>query len=360
MVGLRLSGIAVVSNLSLPYSLADTDATWNIWRVINNVPTNLTNFVVGDGVLAYSEKWNPVVSPDGTTIVWTTLNGDTLEYELWTCPGTGGTPVSIRLGSTESLNHPYWAPDSSHFIYTEGVSGDNGGDIRRMDPDGTNDTLVLNSGTNFFYRPQYNNDGSLIVFARRVAPSTYTLRVCEDDGTNDTLVASLVNYAADGSQFSFANTSNRIAYWGGFNGVTRGECYTIDPDGTDSIQISTPNSKIWRISKYSWLPDDSLILGIGLLPSPAHPTSDEYRPVSFAPASATVTVINEAHQAGAYLSRRCAYYWEGRFYFLEEAGANPILLVSILPDGTDYRVEQDASAAPVSNAFGPGAGPEYI
>jgi len=327
----------------LPYVVWDDAFLYNIWRIFEGNPTNITQLISPEADDSIS---NPVISPDGTMVAYCQNNGPSFgEATMYVISALGGTPVQLDAVTGSEVLHPYWRPDSGKIVYTIGdAAGHFHGDgIWEINPDGTgkNQLLASAGGGDGFVRPQYNRDGSLIAFMRADFDPTQTspeLWVMNADGTGDALVVAMGVLNQECSQFAFANTSDRIAYETGGTG----DVFTIDPDGTDQVEISD-GSEQWFVTKYSWAPDDSYLIG-GRFRQPAR----------FDLAGGVTDLGVEISTSD--IGRRGHYLWEGRIYFLHDSEDS---FCSILPDGTDFRKDHVLADTGASDWSGT-SGIEYL
>lgn len=84
----------------------------------------------------------PTVSPDGTTLAYTTYDYDNDETDLWTAGTDGSNPVKIvDSGVADQAFHPEWAPDGTRILFTLRQAGQSS--IRTINADGTNITTII-------------------------------------------------------------------------------------------------------------------------------------------------------------------------------------------------------------------------
>jgi hypothetical protein len=356
VTGINISGVAVAGLTSPPYVVWQDDFAYNIWRVLNGTPTNLTN---DDPVAGERAKHNPIVSPDETMIAYCEDVQDPDFSALYVMDADGSNRVQIDVVTDEYVLHPYWRPDSGKLVYTVGIDSDFAGAIYEINPDGTGKTLLASppggSGavSDLLWRPQYNRDGTKLVWGRILStPNSYELWQADADGSNAAKVEDMSVIHQAGSQFAYAWTSDRIAYLDS----SGGEAYTIDPDGTDQAQISD-TGEAQAVTKSAWATDDSLVYGV------ADGDVSGIKPASFDPAGGpTQTILNENHGPdNSATDRKGIYLYRGRLWFLETiSNPRPNAVVSILPNGTGYTVSHDVVATALADGFRQGQGFEYL
>jgi len=140
--------------------------------VINVDGTGLTNLTNG----AYNGVNGPNLSPDGTTIVFT--SGAT--PQLFTIPVTGGAATQITNGS--GTRNGSWTPDGK-ILGTSSATVD----IVRMNADGTGLVTLLNGSTISMASvswPSASPDGTKMAFSAAPQGGSMSLWVSNIDGTN--------------------------------------------------------------------------------------------------------------------------------------------------------------------------------
>lgn len=354
MAGVRIGGSAASVALSPPYTFVNTDSKYNVWRVVNGAPTNVTADTED------SDRSDPMISPDGTTIVYVQENDDAFT-DLYTIPAAGGTPTLLDSSSTQFLLSPYWHPNSNKIVYVQGIDELNGGEVCSINADGTGKTVLFTPtpvvGQNVMaVRPQYNRDGTLIVFWQTTHSIGDGLWVMNDDGSSPSEIVATVAYGFQGSQFAFANLSDRIVYWDGDDGITTGKLWCIDSDGSNQVQINdTQDGETCNVGKFSWSPDDQYVFGRswdGL---------DWY--VYRFPADGSGSEIKMDAGGGAppmwfnLSGNSSPFYKNNRLYYIQE---DREALVSVAADNSSWQVEHDVTADDGIFATTAGTGFEHL
>jgi len=357
-------GVSFVLVCSPPFTAHDipTDS-FNVFRSCEGDaagdPTAFTDWA--DGGVTLEGAFNPVLSPDSTKIVYTQMNVATGLGELWVVNNSpGSTPTAVLTSATEWLNTPMWHPDSDRIVYTRGASGGDfyGGTIETLLISvGTPSVLYTPTGSQRAYRPSYNFDGSRIAFMLDTTggSGTHDLIVMDDDGSNVNVVDGSCTYRLDGSQWSWANTQDVLAYE---NGRTGGAiaCKVVNGDGTGSTKISVGDLDLtsMRMGKFAWPSDDSFVeiasnQGDGYYAS--------YRAETNGSGS---TRLQFTHGSANQAFMRQHMIYNSRIWFIEVAsGTSGGTIGSTALDGSDYVESLDVNDAAIINDFSSGEGFEY-
>lgn len=183
-----------------------------------------------------------VASPDFSKIAFLNRSGGVGNARLYVCNADGSG--ALQLDSAD-CNVPSWSPDGSKILYRRV------GNLLTINPDGTGQTTVLSKSN--VIRPAYTYDGAKIVYQiDNTNPTVDELWVINADGTGDTQLDS--NTGLGGAPvFACAQTQNKVAYL-----IVGTGLYVINTDGTGKTQVST---SVVHLTRFSWKPDDSAILG---------------------------------------------------------------------------------------------------
>lgn len=213
--------------------------------------------------------FEPDWSPDGAKIVFTRMDSDYENEQLWLMDADGGGLHSLGVPGSA----PQWSPDGSLLIYHSYRGGYYG--IYVCQADGTNEVALLTSD-NHEIHPAWSPDGERIAFAsyRDGNPQIY---VMNSDGSGQTRLSNNTAsefspaWSPDGSLIAFgSDESGPVGHW---------EVYVMRADGSNRRRVTYTPSGATAINP-DWMPQDLYYLG---QPRPG------LTPVRFAPDSLCAT-----------------------------------------------------------------------
>jgi len=263
----------------------------------------------------------PNISPDGSQIVFIRALAYGSKY-LYICNSDGSGQT--QLDATAAATYPQWHPDGSKILYRIGTS------VYTILPDGTGKTTIRTK-TDMF-GAVWSTDGAKIAYTVDATnPTQDGLWVMNADGTGDTsLDAALGTNGRGGYGTSWPDTTT-IVYVGSFDGTGTGKLYKIQSDGTGKTALSTT---------YSFAPTRYAVIGSDAFAVQATGTWPVYvAPLSGSGASAVSPSLVTDHA----VARGQAWCHGGRVYTARDTTYD---LVSILPDGSDLRVEDTVRNGP--------------
>ena len=198
----------------------------------------LTNNEVIDG--------DPVFSPDGTKIVFTSRrDSSTGELYIMNSDGTGVTRLTFSPGEDRSAS---FSPDGSRIAFDSPRSTEGRFDIYTMKVDGT-DVRRLTMATGFVdeVRPAWSPDGSKISFSSdRDANEQYEIYEINPDGSSPRRVTGLApdwdvrsHYAPDGRRMAFVSHRHGAVRPDGRRTGGNPEIYVINTDGSGERRLTT-------------------------------------------------------------------------------------------------------------------------
>lgn len=147
---------------------------------------------------------DPVVSPDGSQILFTNVTGRALDQTV-AVVDADGTDRRLLAGGAQAA----WSPDGTQIVYN--AKGSRAGDLMVMDADGSHKVNITPSATAEGRDPTWSPDGERIVYVGTPAtdtgndPPPFGLVSIEPDGGSSTLI---LDAAAPPSGLPFLSISD--------------------------------------------------------------------------------------------------------------------------------------------------------
>lgn len=184
---------------------------------------------------------------------------------LVTIDSDGSNKTEIRSFSSTSLGYAEWSPDASKiaFIYnpTGGGTGTATPEIYTLNSDGTSLTQLTNNAVSKAYCT-YSPDGTKILYMEALSGGGAGLFTINPDGTNKIQITSFPSMAP--GYPSWSPDGSKIAFIYGPSGPA--QVYTINSDGTLLTQLTnSTNSKAYC----AYSPDGTKILYMESAPAGA-------------------------------------------------------------------------------------------
>lgn len=214
------------------------DSGGDIWAADANGlnPVNLTNT---SNFIEARPQW----SPDGLAILYhgvDQLGSSQLDVFRMNADGSGVTNLTPDTPSFAD-GEPDWSPDGTKIVFRSERTGT--GDLYTMNADGS-DVVRLTEG-DFDTSPKWSPDGQLIVFGRFLDPfilgtdgTDYELFVINADGTGLTQLTRDPGFRTNEADWS-PDGDWLVIGSGNLNFGGRYDLYSMRPDGTDLIQLTS-------------------------------------------------------------------------------------------------------------------------
>lgn len=347
MAGIRIGGSGVALVLSPPFTAyggAATSGDPQVWRWrSSDLPGEATAYTDFSGFADSDQNFNPVLSPDGTKILFEVLSPATNFREVWVVDNVpGSTPTQLVADASNYVIHPFWGPDSDTFVYCHFTGGAlvSGAILKDTVSSPGSPTTLKSAVANFApFRPMFNFDGTRVayIYVEDGGAAVKDLRCMDDDGTNDqsldnTITAFLSN---DPPQLCWARTQNLIAYSDGSN-VAR-NTYVIEDDGTNKTQIDANGDAAGantNVSGLSWAPADEFVVITGNIGS-------GYITMFRAEVDGSDTTALGTSGADNNNFVRGGLVYGNRIWFIK--ATSPATIGSMALDGSDNQVNFNAS-----------------
>jgi Tol biopolymer transport system component len=181
----------------------------------------------------------PVGSPDGKEIVFTTNRDGNYELYKITPEGTGLTRLTDNPANDLS---PNWSPDSREIIFAENNSGSY--DICKIDSDGNN-KVILSDDSAVEYDPAWSPDGSKIAYV-----SNDEIWLMDSDGSNkkrltNGYIDGNPEWSPDGETIIYASLRNKEEPCYRLGKTTEDKdtsrrIYSMNVDGTNQVCLTNP------------------------------------------------------------------------------------------------------------------------
>lgn len=318
-------------------------------------------------VSVQDEPVNPILSPDGTVVVFRDFDPINAFAGVYVVPvdGSATDPLTpLYLNATgDWVQNPSWHPDGTSVLFTDSspegsyTGGNLGGQIKEVTyPGGVVTTLWtpdLQSPTQREegWRPIYSPDGTKIAFFVNVVAggggdlSRQGLWVMNADGSgllhldNWDSSTSDVGYALHGTQAVWSNDSQWLAYVDA-PGAGTGSVSKIKADGTGkTLLMSPPSSTDCFLGWGAWKSDDSQVY-VAAWDGTAFARSSIW--LANADGSGSTEIVDNTDGPLTDPDRQAAYRLRDRLYWIWDD--DPTIIKSSALDGTDIQTYFDGTS----------------
>jgi Tol biopolymer transport system component len=212
----------------------------------------------------------PAWSPDGSTIIYT-LNSANAPGDLFVmnADGTGLKQLTHCTQPCLGMGVSAWSPDGSTIAYSEGVGPPrSNGDpavaaLWIMQADGSHPVQLTHPPLPTSFAddgPSWSPDGTRLVFERNhLVGQSYddqALFVIKRDGTGLKQVTAWGQLQAGNAHWSPDGRRILFQSFGAFPAGSTPQIYTIFPDGTHLVQLTSKERNSWP----AWSPDGTKII----------------------------------------------------------------------------------------------------
>jgi Tol biopolymer transport system component len=145
-------------------------------------------------------------SPDGNQIVFSALDNDFRNSELYIVNSDGSNMFRLLEADANDHESPVWSPDSSKIVFRSGEQGNNIGEIYVIDRDGTNLQNLSSTLDGSEFGAIWSPDGTQIAFFSYQGRESMFLYITNADGTG-------LRQITKNSTWDLFDAGNPILFW---------------------------------------------------------------------------------------------------------------------------------------------------
>ena len=180
----------------------------------------------------------PVISPDGKKIAWTTTRDDSKNIAVMSITGQGQTVLTASNDGEDS--QPAWTNDSKKIAFYSERDGRRG--VYIMDAKGANQRALLTSNANDanaarYFAPAFSPKGQLLAISAETASGT-TISLINANGTKPSTSFKPKNTLSARSNASFSPDGKHLIYTAS-NGAGTQQIYSANLDGTNERALTS-------------------------------------------------------------------------------------------------------------------------
>ena len=195
---------------------------------------------------------DPVVSPDGRTILFTRLR-DLAMNDLYHVPVTGGHPHQVVLDQDMSLNSPTWTPDGREILFVS--RRDSGDSLWKVPATGGLPVKVTTFLSTFISTFSLSRDGNRLAWAESLDDTSIWRLELDARGRPKTPPQRLIASTRMDVDPRFSPDGTRIAFSSSRSGSL--EIWVAQSDGQRPVQLTSLSGDITGSPR--WSPDSRQI-----------------------------------------------------------------------------------------------------
>ena len=346
LFGERLPDIPVLATDNSPLQ------THSIWAVGNTAVPRRLNETAVDVVSLTGQLADPQREPvTGDTVVYCYYTTSTvfiarIAVALWDDSAATTYVYTDSVGLGRSLQ-PTWKPDGSKILFRAKGSGSVCNLIKDMNPDGSSPTTLYTGGAEV-ENPVYNHDGTRIAWVE-----ANTIKTANADGSSPSTIFTPGGITVVATTVAWQHGANVLAFRHDGGTFTSNEIWKTMTDTGGSVTTYLTISRASGYGPgdgdpgpimYSWLANDTDIVSTVRVTSDPDPDSrlgliDSGGLTYITPAQYGASNAGSQDTRPAAITGRS----EGveRLYWMSDPSG--LEVVSVLPDGSDFRVDWDGA-----------------
>lgn len=215
-------------------------------------PTRLTNATGSD----YGAMWGlvaPPPSPGIPKVAFASQRGGSV-WQVYTmnADGSGQTPLTSGVDNNYD---PVWSPDGTKIVFTSERDGDP--EIFVMKADGSSQTqLTFNNVVDDL--PAWSPDGTKIAFSQQISPTSTSIVTMFANGSGQTIITPAASGLNDYAEWSPDGT--KIAFTRIFTSDAQRDIYVMNSDGSNAANpVRLTNNAPLYDNHPDWSPDGTRI-----------------------------------------------------------------------------------------------------
>ena len=362
-------------NPYMAYESGTVDAIWLMGALMTPVR------IASSAAARISDPMVSPIDPD-EAIYSVTISGNTTIRRVNLVTDVSTDIVSLTGSSHNPMQ--YWNPNGTQIVYRRATgapaTSNEVWEIRRVDRDGTGDTLLFTytpvPGTfqEALTCPCYSPSGSYIAYGKGRAGVADQVWIMNSDGTGSALAASTggdvtgLQWTTPYTYLSWQHNADVLGWMDMQAGSADSSVWRkVNADGTGLTTLLTTAHVLGKVQwqgsgRFCWLPDDTAMVSFRVDGS----TDPRWRLAKIDSGGAGSSFIsshfsygtftgNPFGQDGHNLAPLIFRNGDGRIYWSPGISTGVTInndVVSVLPDGTGLRTDDDGTVTPAHGMYG--------